>query len=62
MLRAPDLGDARHDAAFVSRLRERLPPQVSVVAPAQAVAAPAAARAAAPTWAMYAGMSFGVMG
>ena len=39
VLRAPDLGDARHDAAFVSRLRERLPPQVSVVAPAAARAA-----------------------
>ena len=61
VLRAPDLGDARHDAAFVSRLRERLPPQVSVVAPAQAVAAPAAARAAANDsvfrWKMAAGLA-----
>ena len=61
VLRAPDLGDARHDAAFVSRLRERLPPQVSVVAPPQAVAAPAAARAAANDsvfrWKMAAGLA-----
>ena len=54
VLRAPDLGDARHDAAFVSRLRERLPPQVSVVAPA---AARAAANDSVFRWKMAAGLA-----
>ena len=61
VLRAPDLGDARHDVEFVSRLRGRLPPQVSVVAPAQVPDAPAAARPAANDgvfrWKMVAGLA-----
>ena len=62
VLRAPDLGDARGDAAFVARLRERLPPQVSVVTPT--ASAPAMADAARPAandgvfrWKMVAGLA-----
>lgn len=58
VLRAPDLGDARGDAAFVARLRGRLPPQMSV---APAPAAPAVARPAANDgvfrWKMVAGLA-----
>ncbi|CAM5785863.1 sigma-E factor negative regulatory protein [Ottowia pentelensis] len=43
VLRAPDLGDGRGDAAFVARLRQQLPPQLApqglVDAPAVAVVA-----------------------
>ena len=64
VLRTPDLGDARRDAEFVARLRERLPPQVSVVARPPTVAAPAAVDAARPAandgvfrWKMVAGLA-----
>ena len=64
VLRAPDLGDARGDAAFVARLRECLPPQMSVVAPPPTASTPSVPDAARPAandgvfrWKMVAGLA-----